>query len=159
MQMKKIVVLLAVLALLPLSQAAAQSGGTFDVFSFDLGFLQYYEPSTGVSGSNETLFGFNVKLSDNISAGFYTFYMSAGTSNVLSLKYQLLEQVRGVLSVGRESIANQSLAGLGFEFIPLTRKHGSSFSTEFKLLAEYLIIGADLDKARLYLGLAMGVGV
>jgi hypothetical protein len=155
--MKKIIILLAVLAFLPLTQAAAQSQGGFDIFSFDVGYVSGYNVGTGTV-TNDSAFGLNLAVGDKLFAGVTR--LATANYLLISLKYQLLEQLRAQISVG--TVATNGAAGLGFEYIPFTRKYGNSLSTDFKLLVQYFFTttaAADVYNGTLFFGVSLGIGV
>jgi hypothetical protein len=158
--MKKILILLAVLAVLPLTQAAAQSDG-FKVLSFDIGYAPSYNVDTGATNS-QSLFGFNVMVGDDLSAGF-TIIDGGGANgfSLLSLKYQLIDKVKAQVSMGRQNPAGPGpfVSGLGLEYAPFTRRYGEYLGTELKLRLEYLFPNATIDEGWLFFGLAFGVGI
>jgi hypothetical protein len=162
-RMKKILILLAVLALLPLTQVAAQSSG-FKVLSFDIGYAPSYNVETGDTDV-QSLFGFNVMVGDDLSAGFTIIDGGGATGfSLLSLKYQLIDKVKAQVSLGLFDPAGTgtgptAVSGLGLEYAPFTRRYGEYLGTELKLRLEYLFLANAIDDGLLYFGLAFGVGI
>jgi hypothetical protein len=158
--MKKTIILLAVLALLPLSQAAAQNQNRFEVFSFDIGYAPSYVVSGGANATvNYTFFSLNVAVTDALTAGFTTIPTVTLGYALFNLKYQFLDQVRVVLSAGQETSGPLDVAGLGFEYAPFSRRYGNSFGTELKLKVDYVFPVNAVDTGTLFFGIAFGVGI
>jgi hypothetical protein len=159
--MKKILILLVVLAILPLAQAAAQSSG-FNVFSCDMGYTPSYDIANGTTASR-LLFGFNVMVDDDLSAGFTLVSATVIFDNLslLTLKYRIVDRIKAQVSLGvlGPGGVNTPVSGLGFEYAPFTRRYGDSLSTELKLRLEYLFLNGDIDNGLIFFGLAFGVGV
>jgi hypothetical protein len=155
-RMKKILILLAVLTVLSLTQAAAQSDG-FKVLSFDIGYAPSYNVDSGATDS-QPLFGFDVMVGDDLAVGFTNI---GGAISLLSLKYRLIDKVKAQISLG-QAVAGPPVIpwiGLGLEYAPFTRRYGEYLGTELKLRLEYLFAANAIDDGLLYFGLAFGVGI
>ncbi|MDR1210667.1 MAG: hypothetical protein LBK40_00390 [Spirochaetaceae bacterium] len=156
--MKKILILLAVLAILPLAQLAAQSSG-YNVFSFDIGYAPSYNVNTGDTDS-QTLFGFNVMVGNDLAAGFTLIGNSTAGFSLLTLKYQIIDRIKAQVSLGLQNPGGSPIpvSGLGFEYAPFTQSN-NSLNTELKLRIEYLFPNNYVEQGWLFFGLALGVGV
>jgi hypothetical protein len=158
--MKKILILLAVLAVLPLTQLAAQSDG-YNVFSFDMGYAASYDVNAGTTDS-QLFFGFNVMVGSDLSAGFTLIGEGATADNfsLLTLKYRIIDRIKVQASLGLQDPGGtpQAVSGLGFEYAPFIQSV-NSLNTELKLRLEYLFLNDAIDAGWLFVGLAFGVGV
>ncbi|MDR1210668.1 MAG: hypothetical protein LBK40_00395 [Spirochaetaceae bacterium] len=153
--MKKILILLAVLAILPLTQLAAQSDG-FKVFSFDIGYAPSYNVESADTDS-QPLFGLNIMIGDDLTAGFTYTALASTTYTLLSLKYQIIDKLKVLVSVGSDG--TDPVSGVGFEYAPFTRRYGEYLGTELKLMVEYAFEPGAIDEGRLFFGVALGVGI
>jgi hypothetical protein len=162
---KKIAVVLAIL-ILPVAGLVAQESGSYSILSFDIGYAPLYD--FGASGSDPAYqtpaaFGLNIRITDQLSAGFFTYQTGSsgsGGTSLLKIKYDIIPQARASLSFGYDSAASGSeVIGLGVEGIPFQRKTGS-LATDFKLGIDYLWTpSADIGDGKLVFTLAVGVGI
>jgi hypothetical protein len=153
--MKKIIILLAVLALLPLANAGAQS--SFTVFQTEISWGPAYSPG---SSAWETVWGLGlaVMVSDNIAVG-YNHVWASTPLDIFSLKYRLQNQLRALLSISPDFSATAlTSVGLGFEYIPFSGRAGPG-ATEIKLLMEFFFALDNFTNNRLFIGLGLGLGV
>jgi hypothetical protein len=175
--MKKIVILLMALALLPLANIAAQSRFGYNVFSFDIGYAPTYNLDSGAA-TNGNLFSLNVLVGDAFAVSFTNVGVGVGPdgntasgTNLFSLKYPLLEKIRPVVSIGSTTDGTNSaaVAGLGVEFAPFTRRFGDALATDLKLLVEYVFVAetsaaltinsAGPQYGTFIFGISFGVGI
>jgi hypothetical protein len=152
--MKKIMIVLAVLMLLPLSglfaqAAAAAQPQSYTILSFDVGYLPGYDLGTN-NYVTHSYFGFNVRLANPLTVGAAVI----GANQFLKVKYDVLPALRAVVGYGAGNRAD-----LGVEIIPFRNKV-SGLAAEFKINLEYLWDTTNpIDEGILYFGLAVGVGI
>jgi hypothetical protein len=162
--MKKKIVLAAVLVLMlvPLSLGAQAAGNAeFQFLSIDIG----YAPGWGLGPNGgfvtPALFGLNIRVANNLSAGIQYMKEGAVEDSYLLLKYNILPQVRAVVGFGVQDIAAPPpvvASSLGIEFIPFSRSVGGVAATEFKLAVKYDSPFADMTTGKILFALAFGIG-
>jgi hypothetical protein len=153
------------LALVPLSLGAQSAANAeFRILSFDIG----YAPGWDLEAREQTtpsVFGLNIRLADNFSAGFKTFKEGGAIDNFLVLKYNFLPRLRAVVGFGAEDINGVltpagpiPASSIGVEAIPFSRSVGGLAVTEFKLAIEYDAPFQDVTEGRILFALAFGIG-
>ena len=163
--MKKTFIAAAALALVlvPLSLGAQTAEATeFQYLSFDIG----YAPGWSLDGDGEqitpSLFGFNIRVADKLSAGIQILRNSVGTAytdTFLLFKYSFLPKIRATVGFGGETAVPPIPYGsLGFEVIPFTRVVGGIEAPEFKVAFKYDAEFGELTSGKILFALAFGIG-
>jgi hypothetical protein len=165
---KKILALLVALMFLPLAGLAAQdTGNSYSILSFDIGYAPLFDFGNGVGANNyrtPATFGFNIRVADAFSVGFVTYQQGTVINmSLLKLRYDIIPQARVAFSYGYDSAGTAgNVVGFGFEGIPFQRKTGS-LATEFKLGIDYLwvpsVAAKDISHGKLVFTLGVGVGI
>jgi len=161
---KKIVLLVAVVALLTPLAVSAQQG--FSFMSFDIGGgvaidINADDNDEMLLGLNS--FGINFRLADPLILGvsWNNFSGAPGTGLTLfNIKYDITHLVRATLGFGMAGgfLSGDIYTGLGLELVPFRRQAGGLFS-ELKLaLGYYFDPAGGLQEGLLFLGLALSVG-
>jgi hypothetical protein len=159
---KRFLVLFLGLLAAPLA-LVAQTAGSFQLVSFDIGYAPgwKFEDSSAVSPQMFTL---NVRVSDNFTVGFQTYSDGSNALPLFNMKYDFLPgKARGTLAFGADGgvflTASNPVAALGFEYIPFTRNVAGSVTTEFKIGVQYLFETEDVSKGAAVFGIAFGIGI
>jgi hypothetical protein len=164
---KQFVALFLGLLLFPLA-LSAQTVGSFQLLSFDIGYAPtwVFEPSAGESMRFQPSFALNVRVSDSLTVGFQTYTAGSNVLPLLNLKYDFLPgKARGTLAFGKEPTtgvfltADKPVAALGFEYVPFTKNVAGSVTTEFKIGVQYLFETQDVSKGAAIFGIAFGIGI
>ena len=158
--MKKTFIAAAALALVlvPLSLGAQTAETTeFQYLSFDIGYAPGWDLNTTTS-TTPSLFGINVRLSDNLIAGIQSLTEGANTDSFLLLKYSFLPKVRATAGFGTQAPGPVPAVSLGFEVIPFIRSVGGLAATEFKVAVKYDAPFDDLTTGKIFFALAFGIG-
>ncbi|MDR3148087.1 MAG: hypothetical protein LBU00_06925 [Treponema sp.] len=155
--MKKVLIVMAALALIlvPLS-VGAQTATEFQVLSFDIGYAPGWDLDRNTHVT-PTLFGFNIRVADRLSAGLQMLKEGAAINdNFLLLKYSFLPQARGTLGFGVRGTTQ--LCSFGLEMVPFSRPAGGTAVTELKVAVKYDAPFAELAKGTVYFALSAGIG-
>jgi hypothetical protein len=146
------------LVLVPLS-LGAQSATEFQYLSFDIGYAPGWD-LTATNSITPSLFGVNVRLSDNLIAGIQTLTVSTTQSDsFLLLKYGFLPKVRATAGFGTQfGTPIEPAVSLGFEAIPFSRSVGGLAATEFKVAVKYDAPFDNLTTGKIFFALAFGIG-
>jgi hypothetical protein len=161
---KKILITAAALALMlvPLSLGAQTAAAAeFQYLSFDIGYAPGWDfGGNGGNGERITpsLFGFNIRLTDKLSAGIQILDDGTDTDKFLMLKYSFLPKVRATAGFGTQGATPVAASSLGFEIIPFTRSVGGFASTEFKVAVKYDAQFANRTAGKILFALAFGIG-
>jgi len=159
---KRIILLVAVAALLTPLTVSAQEGFSFMSFSIGGGVAIDVE----AEDSDDMLlgltsFGINFRLADPLILGvsWNNFSEGVGSLTLFNVKYDITHLARATLGFGIGSGAIDGFhTGLGLEIVPFRRQAGGLFS-ELKLaLGYYFNPDGGIQNGLLFLGLALGIG-
>ena len=157
--MKKKIIVLAAIFILPLAALAAQQQA-FTLLSFDMGSSFTY--AVGDEGDDElgsySSFGINLRVTGPLSVGFV--YRNgadpAMAGSLFRMKYDVTDLVR--LSLGFGNDGTDVVTAMGLELIPFRRAVGGLF-TEFKMLFDYDMPVDNPDSGHLSFGMAVSIGL
>ncbi|MDR2375715.1 MAG: hypothetical protein LBD96_04670, partial [Treponema sp.] len=148
--------------LVPLSRGAQTTANAeFQYLSFDIGYAMGWNFTGTGSQATPSLFGFNIRVTDKLSAGIQTLNggSAATTDNYLLLKYTFLPKVRATVGFGAQDTGSPVAASsIGFEVIPFSRSVGGLAATEFKVAVKYDALFSDLTDGKILFALAFGIG-
>jgi hypothetical protein len=147
---KKVLLLSAALAILPLAGAFAQAQDGFQIFAFDIIVSPTITTPNFDNFTFANTFGLNVRFAKQIIAGFEL--GSGGT--FFNLKYDIDNKLRAGIYLGD---AAGLRSGLGMEYVVLNAK--SSLATELRLGIRYLWNVMDFESGAIRLSIALGLGV
>ncbi|MDR2375698.1 MAG: hypothetical protein LBD96_04585 [Treponema sp.] len=161
--MKKILIIMTAalaLVLVPLSLGAQTTANAeFQYLSFDIGYAMGWNFNGTGSQATPSLFGFNIRVTDKLSAGIQTLTEGTATDNYLLLKYTFLPQVRATVGFGAQGTTPSTpVSSIGFEVIPFSRSVGGLAATEFKVAVKYDAPFSNLTSGKILFALAFGIG-
>jgi hypothetical protein len=173
--MKKQLLTAAAVIFLTLPTAInAQQTGTFQLISLDIGYAPAWQFETNDNVFPQ-LFALNIRVADGFTAGFQSYSEgSAKTANLFNMKYDLIPgKVRGIVAIGLDKqlffpdpddsppddSQTETVAGLGFEYVPFARNVAGSVTTEFKIGVHYLFTTDNVASGAVVFNVAFSIGV